>query len=196
MSDPTQRETQAARVARVLGDPIEIVDYDPAWPEAFAREKAHLLGCLPGGLIGRVEHFGSTAVPGLAAKPIVDLLVEVADLGAARERIAPVLEAEGYDYFWRPTRGDDVPPFYAFFIKRDAATGQRTHHVHMIENTPTFAEHWAQLKFRDCLIADRAVAGEYERLKRRLAVEHPNDRIAYTEGKGAFIRGVMARLGA
>ena len=89
----------------------------------FRREKEHLLSCLPTDLVGRIEHFGSTAVPGLAAKPVVDMLVEVADLEATRARIAPVLEAQGYDYFWRPTHGDDGPPFYAWFIKRDPATG-------------------------------------------------------------------------
>jgi GNAT superfamily N-acetyltransferase len=69
-------------------------------------------------VIQRIEHFGCTAVVGLVAKPIVDMLVEVTDMEQTKARIAPVLEAQGYDYFWRPTRGDDVPPFYAWFIKR------------------------------------------------------------------------------
>jgi GrpB-like predicted nucleotidyltransferase (UPF0157 family) len=131
-------------------------------------------------------------VPGLAAKPIVDLLVEVTDLAATRERIAPILEGQGYDYFWRPTHGDDVPPFYAWFIKRDAATGARTHHVHMVEGGPEFASHWERLLFRDHLIARPEVAREYERLKRRLAGATPGDRVAYTQGKSEFVERVTA----
>lgn len=126
-------ETPEQRIERVLRDEVAIAPYDPAWPEAFLREKEHLLSCLPKELIRRIEHFGSTAVPGMSAKPIVDLLVEVTDLDATRARIAPVLESQGYDYFWRPTHGDDGPPFYAWFIKRDGSTGARTHHIHMVE---------------------------------------------------------------
>ena len=100
-------ETLEQRIQRVTREEVAIVPYDPRWPELFRQEKDHLLSCLPSDLIRRVEHFGSTAVPGLAAKPIVDLLVEVIDLQATQVRIAPVLEAQGYDYFWRPTHGDD-----------------------------------------------------------------------------------------
>jgi GrpB-like predicted nucleotidyltransferase (UPF0157 family) len=177
-------ETLEQRIQRVSREDVAIVPYDPRWPELFRQERDHLRACLPADLLGRIEHFGSTAVPGLAAKPVVDLLVEVTDLQAARTRIASVLEARGYDYFWRPTHGDDGPPFYAWFIKRDPATGVRTHHVHVVE--PHF-EHWDRLLFRDYLIEHPPVAREYEALKLRLASAHPNDRAAYTTGKTAFI---------
>ena len=65
---------------------MAIVPYDPAWPELFVAEREHLLACLPSDLVLRIEHFGSTAVPGLSAKPVVDMLVEVTDLGATRAR--------------------------------------------------------------------------------------------------------------
>ena len=182
-------ETPAEKLQRVLREDVAIVPYDPRWPAAFREEKAHLLACLPGDLVGRIAHCGSTAVPGLAAKPIVDMLVEVASLRATRERIAPVLEAQGYDYFWRPTHGDDGPPFYAWFIKRDPRTGARTHHIHMVE--PTFTGHWEWLRFRDHLIGDPEAAAAYAALKRRLAAEFPHDRVAYTAGKTAFIAGIM-----
>jgi len=146
------------------------------------------LSCLPNDLIRRIEHFGSTAVPGLAAKPIVDILVEVTDLKETRLRIAPVLESQGYDYFWRPIEGDDGPPFYAWFIKRDPQTGARTHHIHMVERT--FLEHWDRLLFRDYLIEHPNVAREYERLKDSLSAVSPTDRVAYTRGKTEFIRRV------
>src|SRR5688500_6272089 len=104
-------ETPEQRIDRVLRDEISISAYDPAWPEVFRREKEHLEMCLPTDLVRRIEHFGSTAVPGLAAKPIVDMLVEVTDLQTTQDQIVPVLEAQGYDYFWRPTNGDAGPPF-------------------------------------------------------------------------------------
>jgi GrpB-like predicted nucleotidyltransferase (UPF0157 family) len=130
-------------------------------------------------------------VPGLASKPIVDMLVEVADLAQARLVIAPVLEARGYDYFWRPTAGDDTPPFYAWFIRRDPETLARTHHIHMVE--ANFREHWDRLLFRDYLISHPAAAREYETLKRRLALEHPHDRVRYTREKSEFISQLTGR---
>jgi GrpB-like predicted nucleotidyltransferase (UPF0157 family) len=178
-------ETLEQRIRRAVQEDVAIVPYDPRWPELFRREKEHLLSCLPADLLRRVEHFGSTAVPGLAAKPVVDLLVEVADLGETRTQIAPLLESQGYDYFWRPTHGDDGPPFYAWFIKRDPATGIRTHHIHMVE--ADFEGHWDRLLFRDYLIERPQVAREYQDLKLRLASDHPNDRVAYTRGKTEFV---------
>ena len=178
-------ETHEQKIARVLRDEVALAPYDPGWAESFRREKAHLEACLPRELIVRIEHFGSTAVPGLAAKPIVDLLVEVSDLAAVREHVPPVLEAQGYDYFWRPSFGDDVPPFYAWFIKRDPGTGVRTHHIHMVE--AGFVEHWDRLLFRDYLAEHPQVAQEYQRLKLHLASAYPHDRVAYTKGKTEFI---------
>jgi GrpB-like predicted nucleotidyltransferase (UPF0157 family) len=176
------------RIRRVVQEEIAIVPYDSRWPEWFRQERDHLRSCLPNELVRRIEHFGSTAVPGLPAKPIVDMLVEVTDLEATKVRIAPVLESQGYDYFWRPTAGDDTPPFYAWFIKRDAS-GNRTHHIHMVESS--FQEHWEGLQFRDYLIIHPDVAHEYARLKTRLADAHANDRVGYTQGKSEFIAGVM-----
>jgi GrpB-like predicted nucleotidyltransferase (UPF0157 family) len=178
-------ESQEQRIRWAVQEDVAIVPYDPRWSELFRREKAHLLACLPSELIRRVEHFGSTAVPGLAAKPVVDLLVEVADLQATRTRIAPLLEAQGYDYFWRPTHGNDGPPFYAWFIKRDPSSSTRTHHIHMVE--ATFDEHWDRLLFRDYLIDHPRVARAYEDLKFRLASAYPNDRVSYTKGKTEFV---------
>jgi GrpB-like predicted nucleotidyltransferase (UPF0157 family) len=183
-------ETTEARVRRLAAEHVAIVPYDARWPARFREERAHLLSCLPADLVRRVEHFGSTAVPGLAAKPIVDMLIEVADLEATRRRIVPILESQGYEYLWRPTHGDDGPPFYAWFIKRDARTGERTHHIHMVE---AHFEHWESLLFRDYLIAHPDVAREYAALKLRLAAAHPNDRIAYTRAKTEFVRGVTDR---
>lgn len=174
----------AWRIARLIREDVAIVPYDPHWPELFAAEAAHLRATLPADLLGRIEHFGSTAVPGVAAKPIVDMLIEVRDLEVVRAHVVPVLEAQGYDYIWRPTHGDDGPPFYAWFIRRDPATGVRTHHLHMVE--PHF-EHWSSLRFRDHLLAHPDTAAAYVALKRQLATEFPRDRVAYTRGKRQFI---------
>jgi GrpB-like predicted nucleotidyltransferase (UPF0157 family) len=184
-------ESQEDRIRRLTAEEVVIVPYDPQWLILAQQEQTHLRACLPRQLLGRIEHFGSTAVPGLAAKPVVDLLVEVSDLEAAKSEIAPLLEAQGYEYIWRPTHGDDGPPWYAWFIKRNPATGARTHHIHMVE---AHFEHWDSLLFRDHLIQHPEVAREYESLKRRLADEHRNDREAYTNGKDQFIRTVTAAV--
>jgi GrpB-like predicted nucleotidyltransferase (UPF0157 family) len=120
-------------------------------------------------------------------KPIVDMLVEVTSLEEVKLRVVPILESKGYDYFWRPTWGDDVPPWYAWFIRRNAEE-VRTHHIHMVES---HFEHWDRLLFRDYLVKHPAVALEYQTLKLQLAAAHPNDRVAYTKGKTEFIAKVM-----
>ena len=182
-------ETLEQKIARTVQEHVALVPYDPVWPKLFEQERDHLRSCLPDDLVGRIEHFGSTAVPGLAAKPIIDILVEVADLEETKQRIAPLLEAQGYDYFWRPTWGDSTPPFYAWFIKRDEA-GNRTHHIHMVE---AHFEHWNRLLFRDYLLQHPDVARQYGELKERLAEDHDQDRVAYTLAKTEFILDVTAR---
>lgn len=184
-------ETLEEKVARVVKEEVVVASYNPRWPEMFELERRHLLACLPSGLIRRIEHFGSTAVPGLPAKPIVDILVEVTSLEETRLRIVPVLEAQGYDYFWRPSWGNDIPPFYAWFIKRDK-NGNRTHHIHMVE---AYFKHWDRLLFRDYLIEHPEIAREYGCLKEKLSAAHRSDRVAYTEAKTAFIRDVTERAG-
>lgn len=181
-------ETLQDKIARVIKEEVAIVAYDERWPWLFEDERRHLLSCLPAELIGRIEHFGSTAVPGLAAKPVIDMLVEVTSLEETRRRIAPVLEAQGYDYFWRPTWGDSTPPFYAWFIKR-AANGIRSHHIHMVEAD---FEHWERLLFRDYLIEFPEFARQYGELKQKLSKTCGSDRVAYTAAKSEFICSVTA----
>ncbi len=186
LHDTVAMTTRKEQIERAISEHIDIVDYDPRWPQLFARERDHLLSCLPGDQIVRIEHFGSTAVPGLAAKPVIDMLVEVKNLALARRTIVPILEAQGYDYFWRPSFGDLRSPYYCWFIKRDEA-GQRTHHIHMIEKH--FAQ-WEGLLFRDYLIEHPDVARQYETLKRDLSHSYPSDRAAYTMAKSDFVRRI------
>jgi GrpB-like predicted nucleotidyltransferase (UPF0157 family) len=182
-------ETLEEKIARVVKEDVAVVPYDPRWPEMFEQERIHLVACLPDDLIRRIEHFGSTAVPGLSAKPVVDMLIEVVSLDETKKHIVPILEAQGYDYFWRPSWGDDTPPFYAWFIKRDES-GNRTHHIHMVES---HFEHWDRLLFRDYLMEHPNIAKEYGNLKIRLSGMHQNDRIAYTQAKGEFIKQVTEK---
>lgn len=180
-------ETLEQKIRRVTEEEISIEQYNPMWPQLFQDEKEHLLSCLPSELIKRIEHFGSTSVPNLVAKPIIDMLVEVTSLQETREKIVPILESQGYDYFWRPTLGDDIPPFYAWFIKRDTQR-IRTHHIHMVENN--FVEHWDRLFFRDYLIDHPATAKEYQKLKYQLADKYESDRVKYTRKKTEFIQKI------
>lgn len=179
-------ESLEDKIKRVTAEHVDVVPYDPAWPGLFEREKSHLLSILPGDLIVRIEHFGSTAVPGLAAKPIVDIVIEIADVQRGKELIPSVLEPLGYDCFWRPTMGDDTPPWYTWCIRRNAA-GVRTHHLHFA----AVGEKDDELRFRDLLRVQPHTAAAYAELKRRLAGEHPNDRVAYTQAKTDFIRSVL-----
>lgn len=179
-------------VRRLVVERVEIAPYDAAWPARFDDEERRLRATLPADVVGRIEHFGSTAVPGLDAKPIVDVLVEVASTEDARTRVVPILRAQGCDLLFRPTSGDDVPPWYWWAIRRDAA-GRRTHHLHLVE--PDDDEHWSRLRFRDLLRADPELAGRYAALKRRLAADGL-DRVAYTVAKTAFIQDAMGRGGA
>jgi GrpB-like predicted nucleotidyltransferase (UPF0157 family) len=167
------------RIAEAIREEISIAPYDSEWPNLYESEAASLRGKLPQSVVIRIEHFGSTAVPGLAAKPVIDVLVQVSSLAEAQEQIVPLLEAEGYDYFWRT----DVSPAYAWFIKRDSE-GKRTHHIHMVEVDSNL---WERLYFRDYLRDFPEEAQRYAALKRFLAEKHPNDRLAYTAGKAEYV---------
>ncbi|HMQ94062.1 MAG TPA: GrpB family protein [Amaricoccus sp.] len=179
---------QSCHVARARAEPILLADPDPAWAEAFAAEEVRLRERLAEIPIGRIEHVGSTAVPGLVAKPIVDMLIEVPDLQTVHDRIAPVLKAAGYEYFWRPTGPGEAGVAYAWFIRRDAS-GARTHHLHML---PPGSTYWDRLRFRDLLRARPDHAAEYAAVKRETAARHRDDRAAYARAKGRFIGRVMS----
>ena len=156
--------------------PVEIVPYDPSWPARFEEEEKALRQALAAWLVGPVEHIGSTAIPGLAAKPVIDVMAGVATLDASRPAIAALVEL-GYCY--APYRADSEH----WFCKPSPAF--RTHHLHLI---PIGSPLWREsLAFRDYLRSHSQIAGEYEDLKRRLAVKHQFDREAYTEAKDPFV---------
>jgi GrpB-like predicted nucleotidyltransferase (UPF0157 family) len=181
-------QSQQERINFLISEEISIVDYDPRWPMFFDQEVAFLRGMLPPNIITRIEHFGSTAVPRLSSKPIIDVLVEVTSLEQTQRQIVPILNDAGYEYLWRPVLGND-PPFYAWFIKRNSS-GVRTHHIHMVEHD---SELWDRLYFRDYLRTFADEAARYDKLKRSLAQAFPRDRVVYTEEKTKYITSVTQR---
>lgn len=175
-------KTLKERIEKLVKEKIAIVAYNIDWPRFFEEEKSNLERILPKEIIRRIEHFGSTAIPGISSKPIIDMLVEVSSLDETKKKIVPILEKKGYEYYWRPTIGNK-PPYYAWFIKRDTR-GNRTHHIHMVERNSKL---WDRLYFRDYLRKFPDKAKEYSFLKVKLSKKYPNDRIAYTKSKTKFI---------
>ncbi len=164
---------------------VVLVPYDPAWTAAFSNERVRVLDAL-GDLPASLEHVGSTAVPDLAAKPILDLMLGLPP-EQPLEPYVPALEAIGYRY-----RGEHGLPDRHYFT-RDDADGRRTHHLHLVVLHSSF---WrTHLAFRDYLRQIPARAAAYAELKRALATRYPTDREAYTEGKADFIRETLRLAG-
>ena len=167
-------------------DEVEIVDYDPRWPLLFDEEARRLRGILDPSLIVGLEHFGSTSIPGLSAKPIIDILIAVRSLVAAQATFVDALQSLDYVYWDDNPKKDRM-----FFVKGLPPFGaKRSHHVHVTEPQ---GEMWQRLAFRDYLRAHPAEAAAYECLKRQLLSEHRTDREAYTDGKSAYVESVMRK---
>jgi GrpB-like predicted nucleotidyltransferase (UPF0157 family) len=167
-------------------DEIEIVEYDPRWPQMFDEEAKRLRSALDPALILELEHFGSTAVPGLAAKPIIDIYILVRSLAAAQASCIEPLAALGYVYWAENPKKDRM-----FFVKGMPPYGaKRTHHVHLPELHGDLLQ---QLAFRDYLRAHPEEAATYQRLKSRLAAEYPMDREAYTNAKTRYVESVLRK---
>lgn len=155
---------------------VRIVSYDPEWPKLFAAEKQRLQVAL-GGKIGAVEHIGSTSVPGLAAKPLIDMIAEVDNPSIYKELIAP-LKKLGYEFMPERVFADRV-----FFPKGPRA--ERTHHLSLVVKN---SDSWRRpLQVRDYLRKDPEAREAYQRLKEDLARQYPTDRKSYTSAKGEFI---------
>ncbi|HZL48586.1 MAG TPA: GrpB family protein [Solirubrobacteraceae bacterium] len=154
---------------------VEIVEYDPAWPVAYAAERERLAPLLPAGV--QLHHFGSTAVPGLAAKPVIDMIALVDDLDAP---IAALAQHAGYQY---PVAFNATLAHRRFLCYPTAV--HRTHHLHLVDEP---GELERRLRFRKRLRADPALAREYVALKRTLAERYRDDREAYTEAKSEFVK--------
>ena len=158
---------------------IHLEPYDPNWVAKFESEKQLVTNVLGSWIKDGVHHVGSTAVSGLVAKPIVDIMVGVENLEKAKECI-PLLENFQYHYF--PYKPDQM----LWFCK--PSPEHREFHLYLIE--PTHPEWTARLAFRDYLRNHSDIAQEYVLLKTQLAQKFIDDREAYTQGKTEFIRSI------
>jgi len=167
----------------------EVRPHDPLLAIRARDEAARLAEILAPWLVDGVEHVGSTSVPGLAAKPIIDLMASVSDPEAVVGEAGESLAADGWNY---------VPPqldqrdWRRFFVKPDAAGERRLAHLHVI---PAGHPRWAQqIAFRDALRGDDLLARAYEDVKRQAAARHRDDREAYTSAKTQFVMDVLASV--
>jgi GrpB-like predicted nucleotidyltransferase (UPF0157 family) len=170
-----------------MTEPVVIVPYDADWPRRFERERTLLAGVMQG-IRPVIVHIGSTAVPGLGGKPVIDIMMGVGALADIERRI-PDLEARDYEY---------VPEFEAqlperrYFRKPRAAAP--THHLHGVI---TGGDFWCkQLTFRDYLRAHPEAAAAYLELKKALADRHRTDRVAFSEAKTDFVESILRKAAA
>lgn len=165
--------------------PIQISSYSRDWPIFYEREAAHLVNLVGEERIFRINHFGSTSVAGLAAKPTVDILLEIrrnSDVPA----IVEIIEQSGYLYSYQP----DNPPPHALFYKGYTLRGFKGQAVHLHMRYPG---DWHELYFRDYLRTHLEACQAYEQLKRELAGKYRFDRDGYTNAKGEFITAMAEK---
>jgi GrpB-like predicted nucleotidyltransferase (UPF0157 family) len=179
-----KREAKRAFESKAEMDDVVIVDYNSRWPSYFAEEAERIRQVFGTSLVA-LEHIGSTSVPGLAAKPIVDIQVIVQSVADAQSA-APALSALGWE---QGTFALD-PETRLYFKKRSAA-GVRTHQLHVY--APDHPAASAHLLFRDYLRAHPEEAALYAALKRELAQQFPTDRLAYNDAKTAYVEAVVAK---
>lgn len=163
-------------------DEVHLMPYDPAWPQQFAEFANWLRTHLRPDLALRIEHYGSTAIPGMPAKPIIDVLIQVPSFVEARQRLLPHFNREQWEYWWHSE--------HMVLIKRERLMGQRTHHIHI---APAGHRVWEGLIFRDYLLAHPQEAAAYAALKHELVSSWGQDRERYTVAKTAFVREIVAK---
>lgn len=162
---------------------IYMVPHDPQWRDLFEHEAEQVTAAL-GSNVAAVHHIGSTAIPTIYAKPVIDLLLVVQDLAALDEKQSR-METLGY-----VAMGEFGIPARRYF-RRDNPSGDRTHQVHAFEDgSPQIKRH---LTFRDYMIDHSDAAQEYSDLKRQLAAKYPDDIESYMDGKDAFIQEIDRR---
>lgn len=162
---------------------ISMVPHDPTWHRKFQREAEQLTAVLGSNAVA-VHHIGSTAIPAIYAKPIIDLLLVVQDLAALDEK-QPWMEALGYEAL-----GEFGIPGRRYF-RRDNKSGDRTHQVHAFQNGSSQIRR--HLAFRDYMLTHPDAAQAYSDLKRELAAKYPSDSEAYMDGKDEFIQEIDRR---
>ena len=165
---------------------VVLAEYDPRWPDLFETEKKRILGAI-GPRALAIEHVGSTAVPGMPAKPVIDMIVGTRNVAATADDCTAPLQNIGYEYVPKPALFDRR------FFRRGAWLLDCMYHLHMVEMD---GETWHRYTlFRDVMRAYPDVARSYLELKQQLAAEYRFDRAAYTAAKNWFVEGVIARAG-
>jgi len=169
--------------------PIILSEYNPAWPEWFAEEKANLERLIDTDNISRISHYGSTSVPGLLAKPTVDILMEINE-DADVDKLIAAMPSPEYICLYGSSLTMPTPPPHLMIIKGYTPTGfaEKVYHIHVV-----YPSEHDELFFRDYLIAHPETAAEYAALKRRLIKDFEYDRDGYTDAKGEFIRAVTEK---
>ncbi|MFY0989580.1 GrpB family protein [Halomonas sp. C05BenzN] len=175
--------TDTESLERAIHERVMLVPSDPSWPARFDAERRRLLERFPAELLD-VRHIGSTAIPGMPAKPIIDVMAGVVSMAVADTLFDPLLDF-GYVTSLEFNAGLTDR---RWFMRH--ANGRRTHHLHVVVHD---GDLWRQrLAFRDALRGDPVLAARYAALKRELASRHHRDREAYTRAKGDFIRSLCA----
>ncbi len=166
--------------------PVEICKYDTTWPLKFEKQKSDIMNAI-GDKVVAIEHIGSTAVPGLGAKPVVDIMVGLNEIDDAEDCIEP-LKKIGYEYV--PELEAEIPE-RRYFHKGPSNVPKKHYHLHMVQ---MHSEFWkVQILFRDYLRTHSDSAQEYFRLKKGLAAKYRLNREAYTEAKTSFIKSTIAK---
>lgn len=159
---------------------VKLVDYNPEWVGAFEAEKQNLLATLED-FLKDIEHVGSTSIPELKAKPIIDMLAVVDDLSVYQQLIKPLTKM-GYEYMPEQVFEDRV-----FFPK--GPRNNRTHHLNLVTKN---SKQWTELRlFRDYLTKNKVARMKYQKLKVALAKKYPNDRLSYTKAKEQLIQKIL-----
>lgn len=162
-------------------DEVRLVDYDPTWPDQF-RDFTQLMMKLDPAAPYVMEHFGSTAIPAMPAKPVIDVLMETGAFAFAKQWLVPLLNRPEWEYWWYSG--------HMVFIGRDGMGGPRKYHLHV---APRDHKVWQGLEFRDYLRSHPDDAARYAALKRDLAAAHANDRERYTLAKTEFVEEILAK---
>jgi len=162
---------------------VEVVPHDPIWRSKF-EDESKLIALALGDNVVTIHHIGSTSIPNIYAKPIIDMLVQVKDIAKLDEQ-SSAMTALGYEIM-----GEFGIPGRRFF-RKDNETGTRTHHVHIFEFN--LSEVQRHLAFRDYMIAHPDDAHKYSELKRKLAKQYPEDLRGYVDGKDGFIKEMEKR---
>ncbi|MCX2478189.1 GrpB family protein [Pedobacter sp. MC2016-15] len=165
--------------------PIEISPYDPNWPKLYEEERQLIEKNIPPSLFFRIEHFGSTSVPGLSSKNTIDILMAVEFESTTEHEIIEPMKKIGYDFNWQNEGANTHMVFIKGYDPNNPK--QQTYHIHAAPESHSL---WNRIHFRDYLIKHPETAKDYEDLKKTLADKHKHERVAYRIAKTEFVKEI------